>query len=118
MALGNLQSEAPFLFDGVLDGLDVVCPGETVAFKSVVDGVIRCYGEGNAVGGFRAREGETAAGGSGVDGIKVEINVAVEIVDVHSAVAIKFWNFEVSMRAEQVLKGLVEGIQQRKQLSW
>lgn len=56
VAFGKLQSEATFLFDGVLYGVDLVRPGEIVAFESVADGVIRCYGEGNAVGGFRSRE--------------------------------------------------------------
>lgn len=53
-----------------------------------------------------------------VDGIKVEIDVAVEIIDVDAAIAIEFWNFEVCVRAEQVLEGFAEGIKQRKKLCW
>jgi hypothetical protein len=50
--LGELESEAPLLFDRVLDGLHVVRPREGVGSVGVVDGVVGRYGEGNAVGGL------------------------------------------------------------------
>jgi hypothetical protein len=65
VALGELESEASLLFQRVLDCVDLVGPGEGVASEGVVDGVIGGDGEGNAVGGLGAREGEAATFGGG-----------------------------------------------------
>lgn len=50
MTLWELESEAAFLFQRVLNGLDVVGPGDVVTKEGVVDGVVGCDGEGNEIG--------------------------------------------------------------------
>lgn len=59
-----------------------------------MDSVVGCHGEGNAVGGFGAREGKTTTGGRGIDRVEIEVYMAVEFVDVYVAIAIEFRNFE------------------------
>lgn len=80
--------------------LDVVGPQEAVAVEGVVNGVVGGDGEGNAVGGLGAREGEAAAAGVGgvVDRVEVEVDVAVEVVEVDAAIAIEFGDFKVRVR--------------------
>lgn len=82
-----------------------------------MDSVVRGHSEGNAVGGLGAREGETTTGGGGIDRIEIEVNMAVEFVNVYVAVAIKFRNFESRVRAKQVLKRFIERVKKRKNLS-
>lgn len=57
VALGELEDEATALVEGVLDGVDLVGPREGVAEEGVVDGVVGCDGEGDALGGLGARQG-------------------------------------------------------------
>lgn len=45
VTLWETESEAAFFFQGILHGVDVVCPGETVVVERVVDGVVWSYGE-------------------------------------------------------------------------
>lgn len=74
-------------------------------------------GEGNAVGGLGAREGEAATrGGGGVDGVEVEVDVAVEVVDVDAAIAVELRDLEVGVGGEEVLKGLVKGVEEGEEL--
>lgn len=113
----ELENEAATLVEGVLDGVDVVGPREVVSEEGVVDGVIGGYGEGDSVGGLGAREGESATrAGRRVNGVEVEVDVAVEIVEVDAAVAVELWDLYVREWAEQVLEGLVEGVEEREEL--
>lgn len=88
----------------------MVGPGDAVVVEGVVDRVVWCYIEGNAVGGFGEGEGEAAAGGGGIDGVKVKVGMAVEVVDVDAAVAIELGDFVVGVRVEEVLEGFIEGV--------
>ena len=120
VALRELESEASLLFERVLDSVDVVSPRESVVRERVVDCLVGRDREGNAVGGLGARESEAATGGGGggvVDGVEVEVDLAVEVVDVDAAVAVELWDFEVRVRGEEVLERLVEGMKKRKELS-
>ena len=116
VALGELEGEAPPLFQRVLNGLHVVGPREGVTVEGIMEGVIRSDGEGDTVGGFGAREGEAAAGGGGVDRIEVEVDMAVEIVDVDAAVVVEFRDLEVGEWGEEVLERLVQGVEKRENL--
>lgn len=100
----------------------MVSPGEAVTVEDVVDCVVRSDCVGNAVGGFGTRECETATvvvfvvcggggGGGGVDGVEVEVDVAVEVVEIHGAVAVEFGDVEVRVRREKVLERFVEGVE-------
>lgn len=111
VALGELEGEASPLVQRVLNRLHVVGPGESVTIEGVMDCVIRSDGEGDAVGGFGAREGEAAAGGGRVDRVEVEVDMAVEVIDVDAAVVVEFRDLEVGEWGEEVLKGLVEGVE-------
>lgn len=117
VALGELEGEAPPLVKRVLNSLDVVGPREGVTIEGVMEGVIWGEGEGDAVGGFGAREGEAAAGGGGVDRIEVEVDMAVEVVDVDAAVVVEFRDVEVGEWGEEVLKRLVQGVEKGENLS-
>lgn len=81
-----------------------------MAGKCVVDSVVGCHGEGNAVGGFGAREGEATTSGGGIDRVEIEVNMAVEFVNVDVAVAIELGDFEGGVRAKQVLKRFIERV--------
>lgn len=59
-----------------------------------MDSVVGCHGEGNAVGGFGTREGQTTTGGGGIDRVEIEVDMAVQFVNVYIAVAIELRNFE------------------------
>ncbi len=107
MTLGELESEASFLFERVLDSVDVVGPRQSVAEEGVVNGLVGCDCEGNAVGGLGARESEAATRGSGggvIDRVEVEVDLSVKIIDVDAAVAVKLWDFEVRVRGKEVLE--------------
>ena len=119
MALGELQDKASPLFERVWDGVNVVGPGEGVAAEHVADGVVWRDREGEAAAaavvgvGAGERGGEAAArAGRGVGRVEVEVDVAVEVVDVDAAEAVELRDFEVGVRAEKILKGLIEGVKQ------
>lgn len=40
-------------------------------------------------------------------GVEVEVRVAVEVVEVDSAVAVEFWNLEVGVRRKEILERFV-----------
>lgn len=109
--LGELEREATLLVKRILHGLHMVRPREAVAVKCVVDGVVGGDGVRDSVGGFGSGEGESAASGRGVDGVEVEADLTVEVVDVDATVAVKFRDFEVGMRAEEILKGFIEAME-------
>ena len=116
MALGELESEAALLLERVLHRLHMVSPGETVAIIGVMDGVVGSHSEGDAIGGLRARESETPAGGGRIDRVEVEVCLAIEVVKIDPAVAVEFGDLEVGVRGEEVLEGLVEGVEEGEQL--
>lgn len=106
--LGELEREAPLLVKRVLDGLNVVGPGKAVAIEGVVNGVVGGDGVRDSVGGLGAGEGEAAAGsGGGVEGVEVEVDMAVEVVEVDSAVTVKLWHIEVGVGGDEILEGFV-----------
>lgn len=92
----------------------MVRPGETVTTEGVADSLIGCNSEGNPVGGSGAREGEaaTSTGCCRVDRVEIEVDVAVEVVDVNAAVAVELWDLEVGVRTEEVLERFVEGVEE------
>lgn len=113
----HLENEVATLVEGVLDGVDVVGPREVVSEEGIMDGVVGRYGEGDSFGGLRAREGESATrAGRRVNGVEVEVDVAVEVVVVDAAVAVELWDLYVREWAKQVLEGLVEGVEEREEL--
>nr|GMC90626.1 hypothetical protein PanWU01x14_089310 [Ipomoea batatas] len=71
LALGELETKRALFVERVLNGFDVVGPVEAVAVEGVLDGVVGGHREGNAVGGFGARERKAAAGGGGVDRVQI-----------------------------------------------
>lgn len=76
----------------------MVSPRNRVAIEGIVDGLIGGDGKGNAVRGLGAREGKAAAGGGtggGVNEVEIEVDMAVKVIDVNTAVAIKFRDVEV-----------------------
>lgn len=76
----------------------MVSPRKRVTIEGVMDSLIRSYSEGNVVGGLGAGEGKAAAGsrrGGRVDRVEIEIDMAVEVIDLHTTVAIKLRDVEV-----------------------
>lgn len=51
-----------------------------------------------------------------MEGVEVESNVAVELVEVDGAVAVEFRDVEVRERGEEILKGFVKGMEKREEL--
>lgn len=70
--------------------------------------------EGNLIGGSGTREGEAATrtGCCRVDRVEIEVDVAVEVVDVNAAVAVELWDLEVGVRTEEVLERFIEGVEE------
>lgn len=88
--------------------------------EGIIDGVVGCDGEGNAVGGFGSGEGEAAAAGhgvgGGVDGIQVQIDKAVKIIEINTRVAIEFWDFKIRVWTEGILEGFIAGVEEGDEL--
>ena len=90
-----------------------------MASEDITNRMVWGYSEGEARGGLGAGEGEAAAGGTrGIDGIEVEGDMTIEVVEFNATVAVELRDVEIGVRAEQVLEGLVEGVEQGEELRW
>lgn len=108
MTFREFEGEATLLLNGILNVIDLMRPSKVVSAESVVHHLIRRNGVGNAVGRFRARESKTTASGRRINRVQVKIYVSIKIVNVNATITVKFWDFEVGIRAEEILNRFIE----------
>lgn len=121
VAFRKLESEGTFLVERVLEGVNVVGPGEGMTEEGVRDGMIGGNSKGKRGGGGRGRgtrKSEAAAASRGrarvvvvVERREVKGDMAVEVVEVNAAIAIELGDVEVDVGREEVRKSFIEGVE-------